>query len=137
MRLVILLLFISCSSYGQNEFQKLIGRWEGIQGRDTLTLVFDTDTVITMSNKNDRIVIGGRDNIRKGKKVRMIYAVDTSQKPFGIDFIIEEIEGKVEQGRMKGIIEFLSDKEIRIDFGPSKDRPVAFGQSAVNLIKKE
>lgn len=137
MRLTVLLLLLSCSVYGQPEFKKLVGRWEGIQGSDTVTFLFESDSTITMTNKKDPQVIGGRENVRKGKKVRMIYTVDASQKPFAIDMIIQEIETTIEQLRMKGIFEFIDNNEININFGPGVSRPVAFDQLSIRMIRKE
>lgn len=130
-----LLVLISCAAFGQRDKQTLIGQWNGVQGSDTMTFIFSNDGIITMLNKTRNETMGGRESMRLGKKVRLTYATDLTKKPFALDLIIQEIETKKEQGRMKGIFEFLNGEQIKINFGPGNDRPTTFDHFSVTMTR--
>ena len=134
--LTFFLVLASWTIYAQSDNPKLIGQWEGFQGADSMTFVFEKDSIVTMLNKTKKETIGGRENVREGRKVRTIYSVDLSERPFAIDLIIQETETNHEQGRMKGIFVFLGENKMKINFGPGNSRPTTFDQFSVTMTKE-
>jgi hypothetical protein len=135
-RLTALMVFISWIAYGQSDHEGLVGQWEGVDAGDSLMFVFEKDSIMTVFNGRDKqMIFGGRESVRLGKKVVMIYLTDLSRKPFAIDFVILEIETRIEQGRMKGIFEFVGENKIRISIWPDKERPTTFEGPFVVLTK--
>ncbi len=135
--IICLAVFASNLAYSQSDNLSLVGEWEGFEGTGRLTFIFESDSVITMLNSKDPgTILGGRESIRNEKKVRMIYLLDKSQKPFAIDFVIQETNSKIELGRMKGILEFEGENKLKINFRPGKERPTSFENDFITITRK-
>lgn len=69
--LIFVLMLIASSAFAQDN-STLVGTLEGTDRTDTLSFVFEPDSIITMVNKTDKETIGGRETTRKGRVVQLI-----------------------------------------------------------------
>jgi hypothetical protein len=64
------------------------------------------------------------------------YEIKETEKPYALDFIVTEIETKIERGRMLCLFELMSDDSMKIvlQYEKEKGRPTSFDGS-VTLTK--
>lgn len=137
LRLTLLFLILASLTATAQTNASLVGRWEGIQANDTIELIFEKDSIATMTNKTVNQTLGGSEIAWKGKMVQLIYRVDASTTPHTIDLVIRDIATKTEYKRLTGIFELLSDRELKINLGSGKGRPATFDQDTLIATKQE
>ncbi|ESU19844.1 hypothetical protein FEDK69T_31000 [Flavobacterium enshiense DK69] len=120
--LIIATLFFGCS----NSNQKHIGEWTGTDKGEKGSLILNegNSAVFVIGNQ----VLGGKNFEINGVKASLEYEIDYSKNPIWLDLVLYEKEQKIEKGRMRGIVRFLTDTkmEYRVSFNPFSDRFTKF-----------
>jgi uncharacterized protein (TIGR03067 family) len=102
---------------------KLLGRWKSENDGEPTYYTFDRDGYVTIDKKG--ISTGGRSATSNGVQAKTTYTVNYDAKPIELDIITTDIATGKELSRMKGIIEFISDTEMRMVIGTAS-RPTEF-----------
>lgn len=124
--LVLLSSWLSLSMIAQIDNTLHLGGWEGYDGEQVSQFHFLLDD--RMFVIYDKDTIGLKPYQRFGEKVVMYYTINYQTTPYEVDFIIEQVDGEKEVGRIKGIMDFVNDKRCKILMNdePGGERPVTF-----------
>jgi hypothetical protein len=97
---------LNCSSKNVRH----IGEWKGTDKGKTGSLIMDktNHAIFVIDNQ----VLGGNDFVINGVKGECKYEIDYSKNPIWLDIVIYEKGKNEEKGRLKGIIEFITDNKI-------------------------
>lgn len=129
------LILYSCSSQRD---RRIIGEWKN-NGDNTDLIFDDSDHIFFVRNNNQ--VDGGNDFKIDGHKAELKYEIDYSKSPIWLDFItvVYGKDGQIGEGRLKGIVKFLTDKKIEFRIGHSvnDDRPVEFDKANTEILDKQ
>ena len=84
---------------------------------------------------------GGNDLEIDGHKAELKYEIDYSKSPIWLDLItvVYGKDGQIGEGRLKGIVKFLTDKKIeyRIGHNITDERPVEFDKVNTEILDKQ
>jgi hypothetical protein len=118
----LILVVLSCSVFAQT---KHVGLWSGVSEGEEGFIKLDAQGYAYITANDE--TMGGPDFVMDNVHAKLTYKIDYSQEPHPIDFILTDLETNDELGRFLGIIQFLSDDEmkVRLDFSNS-GRPENF-----------
>jgi hypothetical protein len=104
--IAVIFIFESCSHPNERH----IGEWKNIDKDETTSLILDkSNHAILMVNNT---VLGGKGFEIKGVKTEVKYEIDYSKSPIWLDLVFY-VQGEFqEKGRVKGIIQFITDNKI-------------------------
>ena len=127
MKKIILLFIITLSltsfkNTSETDFN-IVGKWEGQDNNEVGYLTFQKDSYAYFEINGQ--IIGGKEFEIKGKKGSMTYEVDFTAKPIQIDLIINII-GEKETHKLQGILEIITNDEIKVSLGFEGPRPTNF-----------
>lgn len=145
----VLLLFLLTTTFcnAQRSKQTVVGEWTATDfDGNVSTMIFTDDFFISMTIGTE--VIDGKNFIVKGgkndgQKGILKYELDTNSFPIKIDIIaFEIIDGvKNEKGKLRGILEFLNDTEMRFNLNFKNNREFEFTEAnaigTLNLKRKQ
>lgn len=118
-RLIVFLLFCSQAAFAQQPAKEIVGTWEGVDGNDTLTFVFETEGYFTMMKSKQSF--GGRSMNVKGKNMSLTYALDETQSPMHLDLILTDLETGVQNpDRMLALVSFIDDNSLKMIIGRTR-----------------
>ncbi|MFD1063947.1 hypothetical protein ACFQ1Q_11880 [Winogradskyella litorisediminis] len=129
---IISVLFL-LSSFTKIEDKSYVGKWKGEDKGDIGFLILSKEGYATFEFEGQ--AMGGKSYNHKGIEASMKYIVNTSSKPYAIDFIITNLSNDEELGRLIGIIE-MNDKstmKMALTFGGGSERPSDFSQDAITF----
>lgn len=110
--------------FSQNQETKHLGTWEGDDGTEVGYLILDKEGYATL--KANGQVMGGKSTVVGGMEAYMLFEIDYQSTPVEIDFVIYKLADDGEMGRLKGILEFIGDNNMKLALGYSGDRPENF-----------
>lgn len=111
-------------SFWQSTNNKHLGTWEGDDGIEVGYLILDEEGYATL--KTDGEVIGGKSTVVGGMEAYMLFEINYQSTPVEIDFVVHKLADDTEMGRLKGIMEFIDDNNMKLALGYSGDRPEDF-----------
>lgn len=132
---VLITLLFLFSSFSTDIDKTYIGKWKGEDKGDIgfLTLTQDGYAAFEFGGK----IMGGESYKHQGVDASMTYTIDTSSKPYAIDFIITNNTNSKELGRLIGIIEMpdANTMQMAMTFGGGTTRPTDFSKDAVTFSR--
>ncbi|MCE7995760.1 MAG: hypothetical protein HEP71_27525 [Roseivirga sp.] len=121
--------------FPQNQETKHLGTWEGDDGVDIGYLILDKEGYATLKANGE--VMGGKSAVIRGIEVYMLFEINYQSAPVEIDFVIYKLADDVEMGRLKGILEFIDDNNMKLALGYTGSRPENFeGEDTIVFIKQ-
>lgn len=112
-----------------------LGKWENTEGLESGYLILDEEGYATL--KADGQVMGGKSAIAGGIEAYMLYEIDYQPTPIEIDFIMHRLADDVEMGRLKGIMAFTDDDNMKLTLGFSGERPEDFEEEKTMVFTRE
>ncbi len=138
--LVLLILNACAGSKFTKNNTSYIGEWNGIDNwnnKGDIKLNSNGYASLSINGEN----LGGDNFIVEGIPSELKYVIDYNKKPVWIDFILYEKGNNIEQGRLRGIVEFIDDKKIRLLLNSNEERYLNFDKSLdkhiITLTKKQ
>lgn len=94
-----------------------IGEWKGKDSKGTQGVMILEKSNHAIFKVRDRI-LGGENFEINGTRAECKYEIDYTKNPIWLDIIILDKSKKIELGRLKGIVKFISDTKMlyRTDF---------------------
>ncbi|MDB5256786.1 MAG: hypothetical protein JWM14_1481 [Chitinophagaceae bacterium] len=131
-----LLIFIGLLTSFTTSEKKHLGKWEGKDKDDIGYILFEKEGYATFLI--DGQSFGGKEFTMKDKRAQITYTFDYKQTPIPVDFIITDLDAAKELGRLKGIVEFESDTQMKfaLEFDAKKSRPTSFGGPNTIVLTK-
>ncbi|MEP2937126.1 MAG: hypothetical protein ABJM06_01945 [Gilvibacter sp.] len=119
--------------------QSIIGTWEGDDGDQIGSIIFDNDGYCTFVVGNQ--VMGGKEFESDGKKGKMEYVIDESTTPIAITLTITKFATADEAestSSMYGLIEFIDDDNIKMALGNPEQKVTEFTpNNSIALTRKD
>lgn len=135
LRVSVSLILYGCSSHTD---KRIIGEWKN-SSDNTDMILDDSNHVFFMRGNNQ--VDGGNDFKIDGHKAELKYEIDYSKSPIWLDMItvVYGKDGEIGEGRLKGIVKFLTDKKIEYRVGNkiTDERPVEFDKANTEILDKQ
>lgn len=133
---LLLFLFIVLLSF-TTDAGKEVGTWTGEDKGDVGSIVFDEGGYAAFVI--DGQTMGGKSFMQNGKELSMKYEIDYQQTPIQIDFIFYLPTMQQEIARMKGIMEFEGENQMKlaINFSTNNNtRPTHFNDDNSVIFNK-
>ena len=132
LKYIIALFVVSTLAYGNSNAQlDLQGKWEDTDTHgDQASITFKSDSTadFVMNGKSFK------EAIPTGDDRELYYHIDSSVRPFQIDFIIRFQDGTEFPNRLIGMMEIISDSKIRMALSLDGERPKDFSDSTNSVI---
>lgn len=121
--------------FPQTSDTRHLGKWESDDGTGVGYLILDEEDYATL--KADGQVMGGKSSIMRGVEVYMLYEIDYQTTPVEIDFVVYQLKDDTEMARLKGILEFIDENNMKLALGFSGIRPENLEGDETIIFKKQ
>ncbi len=132
--LLLVLLTITFSSFGQSSNFTFVGKWKGVDKKNEIGyIVFDKEGYAYFEFQGQKF--GGKEFVYDGKKGSMSYTINLSKTPIEIDITLTKIEEQKTK-KILCIAQQINKDEMKLNMNFDGVRPKDFSGKIAMVFKR-